>query len=119
MAGATPRQVVTAFRRRAKVMHPDVNDAEDATARFAALVRAYHLALDAACVETSRRLDAPSARGPVPDPVGPTLDNVATGPRVTTVWDHGQPVFVVGPATVQQPYHPDVANRRAAVARHE
>jgi len=43
---AGPEQIQQAYRARARTLHPDVNSAPDATARFAQLQRAYEILAD-------------------------------------------------------------------------
>ena len=78
-AAATPAQVVTAFRRQARAVHPDVSHAQNAAPRFAALVAAYHVALQAAHGESGGPDLDTGARTPVSaDP--PRADVTAWSP---------------------------------------
>jgi DnaJ domain len=104
-AVATPAQVTTAFRRHARQVHPDVSAARDAAGRFAALVAAYDVALQAAQRASERRAQphrhqriAASADAPAHG-----LHDVVTGPGGTAIWQSGQPVFLVGPVRVHPP----------------
>lgn len=62
---ATPAQVTAAFRRLARVVHPDVNHVPDAASRFAGLAAAYQVALGAAPASPGLGGTGPAdARGP-------------------------------------------------------
>lgn len=106
---ATRAQVMTAFRRLARVAHPDVNQVPDAASRFAALVAAYRVALQAAPAPPEVGAGPVDARGarsraPVsasPTPGGPHQVVVAGG--ATIVREAGRVVLVLGPVTVHPP----------------
>jgi DnaJ domain len=91
---ATPAQVATAFRHQARRVHPDVSPAHDAAGRFAALVAAYQVALQAARPQRRAASTSTPAHGP---------HEVVTGPDGTAVWEAGQPVFLVSPVRVHRP----------------
>jgi len=93
-AVATPAEVATAFRHQARRVHPDVSRAGDAAARFAALVAAYQVALEAARRERGAAATGAPARG---------LHDVVTGAGGTAVWEAGQRVFLVSPVRVDPP----------------
>ncbi|MFL6004414.1 MAG: J domain-containing protein [Nocardioides sp.] len=93
-AVATPAQVSTAFRQQARRVHPDVSDTRDAAGRFAALVAAYQVALQAAQRQRTAASTSTPAQGP---------HEVVTGPGGTTVWEAGQPVFLVSPVRMHRP----------------
>jgi hypothetical protein len=100
---ATPAQVTTAFRHRAREVHPDVSHTRDAAGRFAALVAAYRVALQAAQHASGSRADPDAGQRRVASagrPAHVPLE-VVTGPRGTVVWEAGQPVLLVAPVRVQ------------------
>ena len=107
---ATPAQVVAAFRRLARVLHPDVNHVPDAACRFAGLVAAYQVALGAARassgVEATGPPDARGAEGRTPVSASPTpggRQHVVAGGGATIVREAGRVVLVVGPVAVRPP----------------
>jgi hypothetical protein len=104
-AVATPAQVATAFRRQARRVHPDVSEARDAAGRFAALVAAYDVALQAAQRASERRVQLGSHQRTAASAGAPAhgLHEVVTGPGGTAIWQEGQPVFRVGPVRVHPP----------------
>ena len=114
-ADATRAQVVSAFRHQARAVHPDVSHAVNAAARFAALVAAYRVALEAARVEDH----GPAAASPTgPEWVNGSaqvrsspsvrtrstrrVPDAATHTEATVVWELGRPVLLVGPV-IHQP----------------
>jgi hypothetical protein len=100
-ASATPAHVVTAFRHQARAVHPDVNHTDDAAARFAALVAAYHVALEAAQVDSD---DAAELRR---EPYRRHDTVPVPSSRGTTVWEAGEPLLWVGPVVAHRgPWHP-------------
>lgn len=66
-AAASQEEIKAAFRRKAKLLHPDVNSAADATATFRALLRAHEvLSNNLLRQEHDRKLDLPSAQAKDP-----------------------------------------------------
>ena len=101
-AVATPAQVTTAFRHQARLVHPDISHARDAAGRFASLVAAYRVALQAAQGVSESNADlgtGPRVRSGR-EPPAHGLHDVVTGPAGTVVWEAGQPVLVVAPVRV-------------------
>lgn len=107
---ATRAQVMAAFRRLARVVHPDVNQVPDAASRFAALVAAYQVALEAAPAPSGVGATGPAdtcgaeGRTPVsafPTPGGP--HQVVAGGGATILREAGRVVLVLGPVTVRPP----------------
>ena len=111
---ATPAQVTTAFRHQAREVHPDVSHTRDAAGRFAALVAAYRVALQAAQLESGRRADPGIAQRMVASarPPAPVLHEVVTGPYGTAVWEAGQPVLLVAPVRVHPTSRGSMGARR-------
>jgi hypothetical protein len=101
-AAATPAQVVTAFRRHARKVHPDVSQAQDASDQFAALVAAYHVALRAARGEPHVRIDLGAAgrSAASPHPAAARLADV-THLAGIFICEAGRPIMVVGPVRVE------------------
>jgi molecular chaperone DnaJ len=107
---ADPEQILRAYRRRALVVHPDVNTAQDAGAQFSALRAAYQLLLQA-------------SRRPAPAPTSsqdPIVDRVdrhpmpASGPA--RGWPDGRAGrdvawLVARPVRVSRPGRDDGTNR--------
>jgi len=104
-AAATPAQVVTAFRRQARKVHPDVSLARDASDRFAALVAAYDVALRAARSEPNVRADPDAGRRSetTAHPTADRFHDVVRGFAGTLIYESGRPVMVVGPTRVDGP----------------
>lgn len=107
-AGATREQITRAYRRLARITHPDVTGATDPSAsdRFAAISDAYH-----------RLAAAPSPRPTVvPEPVrrptqGPTqvpTQRPVPGPEWTVGAGWARPPIVAGPVVITPP----VSSRR-------
>lgn len=97
-AHADARQVVRAYRRRARRLHPDVSSEANAAAQFWALQAAYRLALEAARdIGRHREAAVPSAP-PVehrdPTVVLDTSRPVGAPARESTPW------LAVGPVSV-------------------
>jgi hypothetical protein len=103
---ADSAQIVRAYHRRARAVHPDVSTEQDAGARFSALCAAYQLLLETA-----------HDPGPAPtgDDRGPIVDQhrrqrrPAQGPvgGWTAGWaGPGVPWLVAGPVRVQPPAGP-------------
>jgi hypothetical protein len=110
-AVATPAQVATAFRHLARRVHPDVSDARDAAGRFAALVAAYHVTLQAAQRASERRGLGAAQRMAAPTRErAPGPHEVVTGPCGVAVWEAGQPVFLVAPVQVHPPTAPSTGD---------
>jgi molecular chaperone DnaJ len=90
---ATPAEVVTAWRRLARDLHPDRSPDADAARRFAELRTAYETARAAVAGQRAEDTGAPVQRPPrdgVPDHRG------EAGPL-----PHPRPVIVAGPVIVE------------------
>jgi hypothetical protein len=103
-ADATPDQVVSAFRRLAREVHPDVSEHRDAGPRFDALVAAYRIASRAAARE-GRTTDSSGGgpvraeQAPVPStPSGRRTHDVLLGTSGTLVREGGRPILFVSVA---------------------
>jgi hypothetical protein len=117
-ASATRAQVVSAFRRRAKAVHPDVSHLSGAAARFAALVSAYPVALRAAGELGDQPVETGTGvRGAQSEQrVRPIVLEGGWLPGAVAVWEADRPVLLVGPVTRHRS-HP--GQRRRAVALRE
>lgn len=104
-AAATRAQVVTAFRRQARQVHPDVSHARDASDQFAALVAAYDVALRAARSEPNVTADPDKGRRSETTAhlTADGFHDVVTGRAGTFIYESGRPVMVVGPTRVDGP----------------
>ena len=103
-ATATPAQVVTAFRRHARAMHPDVSHTRDAADRFAALVAAYHVALGAAHGDREeRRADLGARASSTAHPESPPTKFQAGAGGAAVILEAGRPVLLVAPVAVHPP----------------
>jgi hypothetical protein len=83
-AGADAAEVSRAFRRRARLLHPDVDLRPEAVARFQALRAAYEVVRDAAVVDTATPASGPAPvvrRTPVARIDSPLLDASVDPPR--------------------------------------
>jgi hypothetical protein len=75
---ADSTQVVRAYRRRARTLHPDVNSEQDAAAQFSALSAAYRVLMETAPAPAPVRAGNDQAllvehrrhAAPAPDPIG-------------------------------------------------
>jgi hypothetical protein len=96
---ATPAQVAATFRQKVRTVHPDVSRAHGAPARFASLVAAYRLVLQAARAEGDARADPKAHEGApvIVEPVERTRHDVIAGAGGSTIWEAGRPVLWVGP----------------------
>jgi hypothetical protein len=104
-AAATRAQVVTAFRRQARKVHPDVSHAGDASDRFAALVAAYRVAFRAAGTEPDVSTDlgtGPRSEASA-DPAAVRFQHMMRDLAGTLIYESGRPVMLVGPARVDGP----------------
>ena len=105
---ATRAQVASAFRRRAKGLHPDVNRVRSAATRFDALVAAYEVALPATPIESPADADpAPTTRSSPTGSLPRRPTPVTTRWDATAVWDAGRPLVMVGPVIVHP--HPQAS----------
>ena len=109
-AGASPSQVVSAFRHRARAVHPDLDDGPGAAARFAALVAAYDMVLRKAVDDTDVASAAP--RAVVAEPTWSRSPHVVTRAVSTVVWEAGRPIMLVGPVVVHGPSMHDHSRQR-------
>jgi hypothetical protein len=103
LSEGAPRAAVTqAYRRLALTTHPDLSDAADAAARFAALTDAYRRVLAAAPVQAATT--SALATEPTTSPAVPRARPRIVHPGVVTLYDRAgasSPIIVVGPARME------------------